>query len=79
MVARSASGRTASARAPFGAGGETVALTKVKPDVDVEVPADPALHGGRYCHPLRYLRPRPELSAADIAPASGRAFSAASD
>jgi ATP-dependent DNA ligase len=41
---------------------DKVSLTKVKPTLVVEVAADAALHAeGRYRHPLRYLRPRPEL------------------
>jgi ATP-dependent DNA ligase len=44
-----------------------VTLTKVRPELVIEVTADPALHGGgRFRHPLRYLRPRPELTPADV-------------
>jgi len=33
----------------------------VEPTVVVEVSADAAIHAGRrFCHPLRYLRVRPE-------------------
>ena len=39
-------------------GGDPVTITHVKPDIVVEVSADPALQAGRRRHPLRYLRTR---------------------
>ena len=39
-------------------GGDPVTITHVKPEVVVEVSADPALQAGRRRHPLRYLRTR---------------------
>ena len=48
-------------------GTDKVPLTKVKPELVIEVAADAALHGGgRFRHALRYLRPRPELTPDDI-------------
>src|SRR3712207_7181456 len=47
---------------------ENVTLTKVEPTVVVEVSADVALQAGRFRHPLRYLRHRPDLEPADVAP-----------
>jgi ATP-dependent DNA ligase len=44
---------------------EPVALTLVEPVV-VEVSADTAWSGRTFRHPLRILRPRPELSPADV-------------
>ncbi|WIE81093.1 ATP-dependent DNA ligase [Curtobacterium sp. MCSS17_016] len=45
--------------------GEPVALTHVEPIV-VEIAADTAWDGRRFRHTLRYLRPRPEVAAADV-------------
>ena len=39
-------------------GGDPVTITHAKPEVVVEVSADPALQAGRRRHPLRYLRTR---------------------
>ena len=39
-------------------GGDPVTITHAKPEVVVEVSADPALQAGRRRHPLRYLRIR---------------------
>jgi ATP-dependent DNA ligase len=39
-------------------GGDPVSITHAKPNVVVEVSADPALQAGRRRHPLRYLRIR---------------------
>ncbi len=53
----------------FGGGRLSVPLTRVSPDVVVEVSADAALQAGVFRHPLRYVRVRPDLSPADVAPA----------
>jgi hypothetical protein len=50
----------------FGRGG-TAPLTKVEPWLVVEVAADAAIQGGRYRHPLRFVRVRAELTAAELA------------
>lgn len=55
----------------FGAGREKVALVKVQPQVVLEVLADAALHHGGWRHPLRYVRPRLDMTAADLASAPG--------
>jgi ATP-dependent DNA ligase len=47
-------------------GGGSVDITRVHPDVVVEVAADSALQAGRHRHPLRLLRFRPDLAADDI-------------
>jgi ATP-dependent DNA ligase len=47
-------------------GGGSVDITRVHPDVVVEVAADSALQAGRHRHPLRLLRLRPDLAADDI-------------
>lgn len=52
----------------FGGSGSQVSITHVEPGVVVEVAADVALQNGKYRHPLRYLRPRPDLVASDIEP-----------
>ena len=44
--------------------GGSLDITRVQPDVVVEVAADSALQAGR--HPLRLLRLRPDLAADDI-------------
>jgi ATP-dependent DNA ligase len=41
-------------------------LTKVEPLVVVEVTADAALHAGQWRHPLRLIRPRPDLQPDDV-------------
>ncbi len=50
----------------FGGSREEIVLTKVAPVVVVEVTADTALQGGRFRHPLRYVRHRPDLGADDL-------------
>jgi len=47
---------------------QKVAITRIEPLLVVEVAADTALEGGRFRHPLRYLRIRPDLAPADVAP-----------
>ncbi len=53
----------------FGGGRLSVALTRVAPDVVVEVSADAALTAGVFRHPLRFVRVRPDLRPADVPPA----------
>jgi ATP-dependent DNA ligase len=43
-----------------------VAITKVRPELVLEVAADPALQGRRYRHALRYLRLRPDIDPTDV-------------
>ena len=43
-----------------------VAITKVRPELVVEVAADPALLGRRYRHALRYLRLRTDIDPTDV-------------
>jgi ATP-dependent DNA ligase len=50
----------------FGGGRLSVALTRVRPDVVVEVSADAALQAGVFRHPLRFVRTRPDLRPADV-------------
>ncbi|MGY1770024.1 ATP-dependent DNA ligase [Blastococcus sp. SYSU D00813] len=50
----------------FGGGRLSVALTRVRPDVVVEVSADAALQAGVFRHPLRYVRTRPDLRPEDV-------------
>ena len=50
----------------FGSSRDKVRLVKVEPLVVAEVSADAALQAGAYRHPLRYLRPRLDLSPADL-------------
>jgi ATP-dependent DNA ligase len=50
----------------FGGGRLSVPLTRVVPDVVVEVSADAALQAGVFRHPMRYVRVRPDLQAADL-------------
>ncbi|SOD95767.1 ATP-dependent DNA ligase [Blastococcus haudaquaticus] len=52
----------------FGGGRLSVALTRVDPTVVVEVSADAALQAGVFRHPLRFVRVRPDLRPADLAP-----------
>ena len=52
----------------FGGGKLSVALTRVEPDVVVEVSADAALQAGVFRHPLRYVRVRPDLRPGDVDP-----------
>ena len=47
-------------------GGGSVAITHVDPVVVVEIAADTALQAGRHRHPIRMVRVRSDLAAADI-------------
>jgi hypothetical protein len=47
-------------------GGTTTAYTRVVPEVVVEVSTDPAVDGRRWRHPVRFLRVRTDLAAADL-------------
>lgn len=49
----------------FGTSRAKLVLTKVEPVVVVEVLADSALQGGAFRHPVRFVRQRSDLSAAD--------------
>jgi ATP-dependent DNA ligase len=50
----------------FGGGRLSVPLTRVEPDVVVEVSADAALQAGVFRHPMRFVRVRPDLEPADL-------------
>ena len=52
----------------FGGGRLSVPLTRVRPDVVVEVSADAALQAGVFRHPLRFLRVRADLVVEDLPP-----------
>lgn len=52
----------------FGGGRLSVAVTRVVPDVVVEISADAALQAGVFRHPLRYVRIRPDLTPDDVPP-----------
>jgi ATP-dependent DNA ligase len=52
----------------FGGGRDKVAITHVDPVVVVEVTADTALQAGRFRHPLRFVRHRPDLQPGDLPP-----------
>jgi hypothetical protein len=52
----------------FGGGRLSVPLTRVRPDVVVEISADAALQAGVFRHPLRYVRTRPDLRPDDVPP-----------
>ncbi|WP_029430598.1 ATP-dependent DNA ligase [Blastococcus sp. URHD0036] len=52
----------------FGGGRLSVPLTRVRPDVVVEVSADAALQAGVFRHPLRFVRTRPDLRPDDVDP-----------
>jgi ATP-dependent DNA ligase len=52
----------------FGGGRLSVPLTRVRPDVVVEVSADAALQAGVFRHPLRFVRTRPDLEPGDVPP-----------
>jgi ATP-dependent DNA ligase len=52
----------------FGGGRLSVPLTRVAPEVVVEVSADAALQAGVFRHPLRYVRVRPDLRPGDLPP-----------
>jgi hypothetical protein len=43
-----------------------VPLTRVVPDVVVEISADAALQAGVFRHPVRYVRVRPDLRPEDL-------------
>lgn len=53
----------------FGSGRDTVPLVRVDPDVVAEVLADAALQAGAFRHPLRFVRPRLDMSPEDLLPA----------
>ncbi|MBB3086381.1 ATP-dependent DNA ligase [Geodermatophilus sabuli] len=50
----------------FGGGRLSVPLTRVHPDVVVEVSADAALQAGVFRHPLRFVRVRADLHPEDV-------------
>jgi ATP-dependent DNA ligase len=50
----------------FGGSRKKVPITHVEPGVVVEVTADSALQAGRFRHPLRFVRPRLDLTEADL-------------
>jgi ATP-dependent DNA ligase len=50
----------------FGGGRLSVPLTRVRPDVVVEVSADAALQAGVFRHPMRYVRVRTDLQPSDL-------------
>jgi ATP-dependent DNA ligase len=50
----------------FGGGRLSVPLTKVEPDVVVEVSADAALQAGVFRHPMRFVRVRTDLLPEDV-------------
>ena len=52
----------------FGGGRLSVPLTRVRPELVVEVSADAALQAGVFRHPLRFVRLRPDLRPEDVAP-----------
>jgi hypothetical protein len=52
----------------FGGGRLSVPLTRVEPDVVVEVSADAALQAGVFRHPMRYVRVRTDLQPGDLPP-----------
>jgi hypothetical protein len=45
---------------------QPVAYTPVEPTVVAEISVDTALERGRYRHPVRYVRPRSDLSPYDV-------------
>ena len=55
-------------------GGGRVAITRVEPVLVAEVSADAALSDGRFRHPVRFLRLRPDLGAEHVPslPSAGR-------
>ena len=55
----------------FGGGRLAVPLTRVRPDVVVEISADAALQAGVFRHPLRFVRVRPDLQPDDVPDLSG--------
>jgi ATP-dependent DNA ligase len=50
----------------FGGGKLSVPLTRVRPEVVVEVSADAALQAGVFRHPMRYVRVRSDLRPEDL-------------
>ena len=50
----------------FGGGRLSVPLTRVAPELVVEVSADAALQAGVFRHPLRFVRVRPDLTPEDV-------------
>ena len=52
---------------PHPYGGGCTAYTRVTPEVFVELSVDLALEGLRWRHPVRFVRVRGELTAADLA------------
>jgi ATP-dependent DNA ligase len=50
----------------FGGGRLSVPLTRIEPELVVEVSADAALQAGVFRHPLRYVRLRPDLHPDDV-------------
>jgi ATP-dependent DNA ligase len=57
----------------FGGGRRKITLTKAEPRVVAEVTADTALQGGKFRHPLRYVRPRADLEPEDLPALPARA------
>ncbi len=47
-------------------------ITRVEPRGVAEVTADTALQAGKFRHPLRYLRHRPDMDADDVPPLGPR-------
>jgi hypothetical protein len=45
---------------------EPISYIRVRPELVVEVAVDVAVERGRWRHPVRYMRPRPDLAPADI-------------
>lgn len=58
------------ASSAFGQRGK-VPITRIQPIVVAEVSADSAFDGARFRHPLRFVRIRPDLAAADVEPVLG--------
>ena len=52
----------------FGGGRLSVPLTRIEPELVVEVSADAALQAGVFRHPLRFVRVRPDLVPGDLPP-----------
>jgi hypothetical protein len=52
----------------FGGGRLSVPLTRVRPEVVVEVSVDAALQAGVFRHPMRYVRVRADLRPEDVPP-----------
>ncbi|GAA3832019.1 hypothetical protein GCM10022226_61470 [Sphaerisporangium flaviroseum] len=45
---------------------EAVDYIRVRPDLAVEIEVDVAAEHGRWRHPVRYLRPRTDLTTTDV-------------